>query len=372
LEQSKWGNALIGLVQDIRTPIQITTDSIDSIFKWDEISVSGVPPASCRASYAEEIADLLQLPSGIRLFRDIIVAHHCLPGLPRVKFISTNEGSSATVFRSSDPCSINLQWGQGHHVGGERIVVARNNALVVGGGAGDQLDFIVAHVPPSMVLAHELGHYLDGLMACKGIMDSANHVGIVSEVIASDALGSRTSYEEEIYRTEWGVGARYPQCKRKAVLDRILPNIVVSASAEQAFIGLWSHRDPEWINILPIGKMLGDGGSSYSDGTVIGEACIAGNNWRPHEQFYFTKRAKNGVNREVGVNAGPSVVAESFVCLGHVSPQIFWEIFDSLPAAGDKAEFKNLVTSMLNLITVPNLAGGVWPLSAANNNLPSF
>jgi hypothetical protein len=368
LEQSKWGNALIGLVQDIRTPIRITTDSIDSIFAW-EGKARTIP--ECNTSYAEEIADLLQLPSGIRLFRDIIVAHHCLPGLPGVKFISTNEGSSATVFRSSDPCSINLQWGQDHHVGDERIVVARSNVLG-GGGAGDRLDFITAHVPPSMVLAHELGHYLDGLMACKSIMDSANHVDIVSEVIASDALGCRTSYEEEIYSTEWGVGVRYPQCKRKAVLDGILPNLPVSLSAEQAFIDLWNYRDSEWINILPVGKILNDGGSSYSDGIVMGEAYIAGNIWRPHGQFYFTKREKNGVNREVGINVGPSVVAESFVCLGHVSPQIFWEIFDSLPTADDKAAFKGLVANMLGLISVPGPGGAMQPLSVANNNLPSF
>jgi hypothetical protein len=85
LNNGEWGNALIGLVQDIRTPIPITTDSIDSIFGWDasvSTAAAGVP--SRRVNYAQAIANLLQLPSGVRLFRDIIIAHHCCPRLPKV------------------------------------------------------------------------------------------------------------------------------------------------------------------------------------------------------------------------------------------------------------------------------------------------
>jgi hypothetical protein len=322
----------------------------------------------CRASYVQEMVDLLQLPSGIRLFRDIIIAHHCLPDLPKVKFISTGEESSATVFHSSKPCDINLQWDQGHHVGSKRIVAARS------GGADNQLDFITAHVPPSIVLAHELGHYLDSLMACKGIMGSADYVGIVSEVISAGTLDSRISYEDKMHETEWGVKTRRPQCKRRDVLARILPNPPTDSYAEKAFIDLWSHRDSEWINILPVGKMLNDGDSSYSDGIVMGEAYLAGNNWRPHRQLFFTRREENAVNRETPVNVGsPTLVAESFVRLGHVSPRVFWEIFDSLPIATDKAEFKTLVARMLALINVPTgVAGAMQPLSVDNNNLPSF
>jgi hypothetical protein len=210
LGNGEWGNAFIGLVQDIRTPIQIIIASIDSIFGWDEVSVP-TAPAACRNSYIQEITDLLQLPSGIRLFRDIIIAHHCVTNLSKVKFISNSEESSATSFRSSRPCEINLTWDgiSRHHVGSERMVVARNSTLpVVGGDPNTQLDFVIAHVPPSIVLAHELGHYLDDLEACKKIMDSANHVGIVSDAIAiPNDLGIKISHERDIYNIEWGGGA---------------------------------------------------------------------------------------------------------------------------------------------------------------------
>jgi hypothetical protein len=379
LNNGEWGNAFIGLVQDIRTPLQITTASIDSIFEWDRSVLGNQARID---SYVQEIVNLLELPAGVRLFRDIIVVHHCLPYLPKVKFISNGEESSATVFDYPKSCKINLKWDdvKQQHVGGKRIVVAKNNAIAIAvGNPGEQLDFITAHVPPSVVLAHELGHYLDDLMACKNVMDAANHVGIVGEAITSSSAGVKVSYEEDMFRVGWGVRTRYPQYEYKDVLRKIIPN-PPSTPAEDAFVDLWDQgMFSEMVNILPVARVLNDGGSSYSDGIIMGEAYLD-NNCAIHQRLFFTRK-RNGSDRETPVNVGGVVLsAESFARLGHASPSLFWEIFNSLdaavPAAGglsERDEFKNLVATMLGLITVPNPAGGPpIQLSAANNNLPNF
>jgi hypothetical protein len=369
LNNDEWGNAFIGLVQDIRTPIPITTASIDSIFTWGE-SVPG--PTLCRDSYVQAMIGLLQLPSGVRLFRDIIIAHHCLPDLPKVEFISTDEESSATVFDYPKSCKINLEWDDAsqRHVGSKRIVIAKDNALApVPGNPGAELEFITAHVPPSVVLAHELGHYLDDLMACKKVMDTANHVGIVSEAIAPalPSRGVKTSYGEDMFHISWGVKARYPQYGYTDVLRRIIQN-PPNTAAENAFIDLWDNGVfSEMVNILPIASILNDGGSSYSDGIVMGEACLDVANGVINQRLYFTRKI-NGDNRETDVNVGAVALSpESFVRLGHTGAKRFWEVFNGLGLV-DQVQFKDLTATMLSLI---NDANG-QPLSAANNNLPNF
>jgi hypothetical protein len=151
-------------------------------------------------------------------------------------------------------------------------------------------------------------------------------------------------------------------------LARILPNPPPNVNAENAFIELWDHgRFSELVNILPTASILNDGSSSYSDGVIMGEAYLAGNNWRPNRQLFFTRRGENGTDREINnINAGGVVLsAESFVRLGHVSPHMFWQTFNDLNAI-EQTAFRNLVAGMLALINVNG-----QPLSAANN-LPNF
>ncbi|MDR1891287.1 MAG: hypothetical protein LBQ23_03920 [Puniceicoccales bacterium] len=172
LSQGQWGNAFIGLVQDIWTSIPIIIDSINSIFAWADVVVGN---QVCKDSYVQAIEDLLQLPSGIiNLFRDIIIAHHCLPSLPKVRFTSRRHESYATNYKYGHSCEINLRWSEskGKHAGSNCVLIARNSNLpMVAGTPGSQLDFVTVKVPPSVVLSHELGHYVHDLIACKDVID---------------------------------------------------------------------------------------------------------------------------------------------------------------------------------------------------------
>jgi hypothetical protein len=379
LTQGQWGNALIGLVQDIRAPIRITKESIDSIFEWDRDVLGS---QLCVNSYVQAIMDLLELPSGIRLFRDIIIAHHCLPDLPRVRFESTAAKSSASCFRHGSPCNINLEWDRGmsKHIGGEYVYVARNSG-VIPPNPNLPLDFIDVTVPPSVVLAHELGHYVYDLIACKSTMDMKQSE-IISGVIVDPSVANKVAYEAAIGSFDWGVRNLYPELEYKQILRQIMPN-APSNPAERTFIDLWDKGNfDEMVIILPTANMLRNGGSMYDDGIIVGEALLDIHNGggNIHKQIIFRKNGAN-ITNTIQVNAAGNLTARSFVCFGHCQSRRFWRAFNGLnaavPAAGglsERNQFKNLVATMLGLITVPNPAAGpaTIPLSVANNNLPTF
>jgi hypothetical protein len=112
--------------------------------------------------------------------------------------------------------------------------------------------------------------------------------------------------------------------------------------------------------ILPAASILQDGGSDYSDGAIIGEAIFQGTIAIPAVGGYVVNYA--------------GLTKESFVRFSHQDSAGFTRSFNAL-AAADQTEFKDLVQLLLNKITVPNpVAGGpaMIPLSAANNNLPTF
>jgi hypothetical protein len=407
LAQSQWGNAFIGLVQDIRTPIQITVDSINSIFSWDDGVINDM---ACRDSYVQAIMDLLQLPSGISLFRDIIIAHHCLPHLPKVRFASRNTESRISLSKDEriELSEINLQWQGDRHVGGELVCIATDSSLQAPAGnypgKGRRVDFVNVEVPPSVVFAHELGHYLYYLEAYKNTMDL--QASIIAEAIESTPRG-RVACKNAIGSINGGVKHDYPYVEYKKILEGIVTHPPHTA-AEQAFVELWDHETSEIVNILPAANILRNGGSRYSDGIIIGEAVLAPN-CRIRKQISFTKKNRYGVSERVDFNnlAAGGVVSASFICLGHASSKKFWSILNRLiiVAAGNAAigaaivaavggttanpaviaaagvgggaaanaasiamrDFKDLVQRLLDKITV---AGN--SLSAANNNLPVF
>jgi hypothetical protein len=367
LGDGEWGNAFIGLVQDIRTPIQITTASIDSIFKWGAGVSMVVPPGamSCKASYVQAMADLLQLPSGIRLFRDIIIAHHCCPYLPKMRFRSAlDESKFSPRYNNENLCAINLEWDNTTHThaGGAYVCIAtRNNLQAPAGnypGRGRRMDFVEVNVPPSLVLAHELNHYLRTLIACKSIMDQK--VDIVSRGILDPfSPGANIGQHKAIKSAIDKVIDIYHEIEHKNILRKILPNLPVTP-AEKMFNDLWNIGNlHEMVNILPTANILGRdasyGGSSYSDGAILGEALRT--HIRP--QLVFT-RSGDPVNL-----ATIPFNVEGFVRLGHCRPISFWRGLRSLH--NNRDEFKDLVQKLLDMITVNGVT--LW---AGNNNLPSF
>jgi hypothetical protein len=311
LVRGEWGKVFMGLMQGIQTPIQITEDTIDSIFNWGNTVIG-----QCKASYMQMIIDLLQLPSGISLFRDIIIAHHCMPNLPKVRFVEKNMSSCITSFDYNRTSEINLRWDRltRRYVCGTRVIVAVDNSLpAVVGQPGKQLTFANAEVPPSLVLAHELGHYLYNLVACKNIMDSYvnSHHDIVSGAIASN-VGARAVYDRKMssmFRT-YKLMDSYAYKEYSEILAGIVTHTPPTV-AEMAFIDLWNHGNySEVVNILPGANILGTGGSNYSDGVILGEAfldptCVI------YGQIAFSD-STNSIIPNINTG-GAALTAESFV-----------------------------------------------------------
>jgi hypothetical protein len=365
LRDGEWGNALIGLVQDVRTPIPITIDSIDSIFEWSATSVLANP--ACIGGYVQAIADLLRLPSGIRLFRDIIIAHHCCPYLPKMRFRRTQDESKFSLFCNNENlCSINLKWDNTTltYVGGEYVCIATNNHLPApaGGypGKGGQIDFVDVHIPPSLVLAHELNHYLRTLIACKSSMDQ--EVDIVSQGILDPlSPGANIGQCKAMKSVTCEVRDIYHGIEHKNILRKILPSPPATPE-ERMFNDLWSEGNlHEMANILPTANILGRGGSygssSYSDGIIFGEAY---RDTQIGPQLAFSRG-----EAVINLTAIP-LSEEGFVRLGHWRPISFWSELRKL-SANALAEFKDLVQKLLDTITVNGQT--LW---AGNNNLPSF
>jgi hypothetical protein len=349
LRDGEWGNALIGLVQDIRTPIPITIASIDSIFKWGK-SVSAVIPAgaaggtlSRRDSYAQAIANLLQLPSGVRLFRDIIIACHCLPNLSKVRFQSTGKESSASYCRYGHSCKINLQWNNvtGVHVGSGDVYIATNShvAAPVGAaypGKGSQVDFVNAQIPPSLVLSHELNHYLRDLIALKTIVDNLEVDKASMAILEPFSPQNNTCYGEIMSSISWGVRHIYPKCGYQDILRKIIPDLESNTLAEKAFVDLWDNAEyAEMVNILPIANILSSGDSSYSEGVMAGEAYTGFLPPHPPPQGLQVNFTRNNA----ALAPGGALSAESFIRFGLHSSISFWEVLDDLivGAAGDQA-----------------------------------
>jgi hypothetical protein len=164
------------------------------------------------------------------------------------------------------------------------------------------------------------------------------------------------------------------------ILKQIIPN-EPSNRAEREFDKLWNKgRHEEFINILPSAIMLDSGSSNYSDGIIIGEA-VRNNTCTIHGQLTFRNRAHANITAAFVTNANgaPPVSTEAFVRLGHIGPAMFWRAFNALstvvPAGGtlsEQAQFKNLVATMLGLITIPNPAGAGPRVPLTVANLPSF
>jgi hypothetical protein len=346
LQNSQWGNAFIGLVQDIRTPIQITVASINSIFAWGKGVVDN---NDCRNSYVQAIVDLLQLPSGIKLFRNIIIAHHCLPKFPKVQFKSTERESYTSFYKYTEVSEINLQWIDSQHTGSDDVYIVKNNSLPVDTtNPNAQLDFITVKVPASVVLAHELGHYLYDLIACKAMME-VEHVDTIGDFIISQI----SVLLEVAFDNAMKLISRQIKHYVRVEYDRILKQIISSeptTPAQILFVGLWNSGEYyEMVNILPVASMLQQGDSDYDDGTIVGEAYKGG---KMKGQNVFTKNGQN-----VTFSNGVTLSASNFVRFSHRSSKYFNKKFNALDATG-KAEFKNLVATMLGLIKVKQASLG--------------
>ncbi|MDR2628981.1 MAG: hypothetical protein LBC30_03275 [Puniceicoccales bacterium] len=345
LENGNWGQAfLTRVVPPLNLPPGISQNEIDAMFSWDPAvsNVSGHGGAqSCRHSFAQAVEDLLKLPTGRDLFGRIITACYNNKNNPPhnpQKLLFINNGTDDGFYADypcigqidRTTCAINLKWNAAinQHMSMDWVLVVNNN---------NQLDFAKVIVPPSLILAHELGHFLYAL-----------------------ELGAAVQGNQLLQRAMNGKAhPEYQQILNGVVnLGRARPKI------ESVFLGLWNHQKyVDFLNILPAADMLVPPDLTrlhYSDGIMIGEALNS--NVFPKNQIQFFDSA--GASKVIRNLA--AITSSSFVRFSHNDFNDFNSEWNKLNGQ-EKITFKTIVQKLLDKIIVNGL-----PLSVANNNLPNF
>jgi hypothetical protein len=169
------------------TTIPISAATIDRIFAWDDSVTANLAHVE---SYARVIEDLLATPTGRGLIRRIIVTHHNDVRLSPVIFTRDMGDNRSKSDWYNDPlqCKINLEWYEGQVVSGKKKYGRKSVktwsavnepmwdswVLLVCDSGANRLDFKRVDVPPALVLAHELGHFLYGINMQQQTMNKLN------------------------------------------------------------------------------------------------------------------------------------------------------------------------------------------------------
>jgi hypothetical protein len=391
LAAGRWGQVF---ATHLNIPPTIAQADIDNIFRWD----SNMTAIDCN-HYANAIMELIALPKGRDLIRNIIIAHRDSPiPLPNLQFVRTPHDDVSHIKWNRNgvvPCKINLSYNGGvAPSNGERVLVIRNSSIRRARRPSDQLDFVKVVVPPALVLAHELGHYLYGLNALRAtaglittLRESYSCVSLIKAIIAMGAaymvpvpfcvkivaslisianfvchyISRRSSQEAAMACVTALDQIRVKNIYAEVECKRVFADVVnltpgaVLPPEEGFFIDLWNHGNfVETMNILPSANMMRSEAFNYSDGIMIGEAL---NQLPVNSRLQF--RSFKG--RLLNVNTA-GVSEESFVRLGHLNPGGFTRGFNGLTKL-QKRRFKHrlVMRGILNKIIV----NGV-PLSPAS------
>jgi hypothetical protein len=398
LMHEQWGNVFTSPAAGLTLPvppntpantIPITAASIDKIFAWDKSLISNTATLQ---RYAQVILDLLELPTGRSLIRDIIMAHHSCKGISSLVFTMKPSGIKTNVSKCDwndypEACEISLEWYHENMLGG--IVEGPlwdDWGLVVNDTAANQFNFVRVDVPPAIVLAHELGHFLYGINMQKRSMERSN--GTLVQNAIADAINLAATHGGDMGNPT--IAASISALAR--VIDKEMSvyayteymNIFRSFfvfppvnPVEESFTSCWGDDYEELVNILPSANILQNGDLDRSDGKMIHEAL---NTWAvdPKCPQFFTLTDAAGVAGAAPVNfltnpagvmtdaAGNALTSERFVRFSHEGSAGLFTEFNKLNAvapAGALSEqdrFRNLVGQLLNnIITIPAGAGGV-------------
>ncbi|MDR2737420.1 MAG: hypothetical protein LBB18_00560 [Puniceicoccales bacterium] len=335
----RFGNAFLNppVSMDFPPELGINAGIIDGMFSFE----TGILD-TCRRSYAQAIADLAALPSGKALLREVIIKCHENSMTRRnpqsVAFVNSGANNSRFTWVDNAECIIRLKWDGGSHVPDNWMLIVRNQTT-------GNLDLISVRVPPSIVLAHELGHFLYAL------------------------------------ETQVGTGGLHRRAQKRAhqEYDSIFNGVVSSTKishncAEKLFTDSWNGGNyVEVVNILPTTNMVPDiNRSGYSDGVFIGEAVK--NATVPFERIpHFFKL--NGPAVDVHHDGVP---AGRFVRFSHRSSEGFEADLNRLDA-NERSEFFKLIRILLQkimIVTAEN-AEVIRPLRSKSkylslNDLPSI
>jgi hypothetical protein len=246
------------------------------------------------------------------------------PDYPQVGAVNPNE------------CAINLKWDavNNRHESMDWALVVDNTA-----NGGNEIDFIKVVVPSSMILAHELGHFLYALELPQGLKGRTLFVKIQNR--------AHDEYRE--------------------IFNGVVNLSRKRSQEENLFIRLWNHGNyADTINILPAANILSQNNPNrlcYSDGIMTGEALDPNNNF-PIAQIQIFDSS----NSQLVINGGLNIVnlpSDSFVRFSHNSFNDFWGDFSKL-SPQRQTNFKKLVLSLLGKIR----HSGGQPLLPGNNTLP--
>jgi hypothetical protein len=326
LANGQWGKVLTSSDFNLDLPSTIINPEavINASFEWHS-DIMKLENLVCRRSYAQAILDLMKLPTGKNLIQKVIIKCHENASNgenPRkVVFKGPQNGNDGQPLKENlfywergKSCSIYLRWHNdtNQHSWDEWVLLARKQNQ-------NELNFVNVRVPPAIVLAHELGHFLWGI------------------TIKEDTHVAKSLYirAQERARKEY---------------DKIFKNFVTDTptTASKVFIGSWNHGNYlETVNILPLADIPSAGnvvGLRYSDGIFIGEALNS--TWDANQKPQFTDFQNNNVT----VNYA-TLPAGNFVRFGHSSSGKFWREFNSLNST-EKKSFNELVTRLLSKIKV--------------------
>ncbi|MDR1402057.1 MAG: hypothetical protein LBI81_03860 [Puniceicoccales bacterium] len=323
-----WGQALLGILNaeaianEERITTNITADEINRMFSFD----ANIDQA-CKASYAQAIVNLCALPTGRALIKKIIEkCHENAAATPqanpwKIEFINNGEVSQFIPeykpLRTNEKriCSINLKWDTtlGCH--------AREDWVLLSKDQGGNLAFVNAIVPPGIVLAHELGHFLWAL------------------TVKHDAEILFKSLYSKIQKL-----AKVEYCKIFPVLASTKKK---NTPAKKLFIDCWNHANyAEVLNILPLGSIPSASNFvdlTYSDGIFIGEAVNG--TWNANDKPQFTNLAGD----DITVNCG-NLHSENWIRFSHSFSFDFYEKLRKLTRTA-KEQFNALVIELLAKIS---------------------
>jgi hypothetical protein len=273
---------------------------------------------ACRRSYAQAIVDLAALPSGKALLREVIIKcrENSMAGSNprRVLFVQASEADNENRFTwiNGAECSITLEWDGANHVFDNWILIVRNQTT-------RNFDLISVQVPPSIVLAHELGHFLYALETRVPVSGCT--------LYAQSQKRARREYNN-IFSGVVDLKGNKPR------------------TAKKLFVDSWNGGNyVEIVNILPAASMIPElSRLNYSDGIFVGEAVKS--TIPANRQPHFSELNGTAVNvYHDGVPAG------GFVRFSHRS-SIGFETDLSELNANEHSKFFKLIEILLQKIMI--------------------
>jgi hypothetical protein len=293
----------------------INVGIIDGMFRFE----TGVTE-QCRRSYAQAIMDLTALPTGKNLLCEIITKCHenSNSGDNPNGIVFKNENKKRSFFKATNnaECAINLAWNNTSHSMRDWMLIVYNTDV-------HKPDLVSVRVPPSLSLAHELGHFLYAL-------ETKSTPGtLLAAKIQSRAHGEYDEIFEDIVNLK----------KKKR------------SPGEYLFVNSWNNANyVEVMNILPAVDMVqGLQRLRYSDGIFIGEALSSTLPVARRPQFFTLE------NNDIVVQYN-GLQADRFIRFSHRSSVGFQDSLNKLNAT-EQDKFFGLVENLIKKINVDDVAG---------------